>query len=75
MTTPDYWAVSATVSRDHPAGWGGARQVPTFYLSTVVQGITGEDHAHRVASAMLADLVDDPDAVLSVTVAPVGGEA
>jgi hypothetical protein len=67
LASPRFYAVTAQVTRTRPDGWTTSRQVPTFYLNTAVQGILTDDHAHRVAAGMLADLVDDPDADIVVT--------
>jgi hypothetical protein len=67
LTGPRFYAVTAQVTRTRPDGWTTSRQVPTFYLNTAVQGILSDEHAHRVAAGMLAELVDDPDADIVVT--------
>lgn len=67
LASPRFYAVTAQVNRTRPDGWTSSRQVPTFYLNTAVQGILNDEHAHRVAAALIADLVDDPDADIIVT--------
>jgi hypothetical protein len=67
LAGPRFYAVTAQVTRTRPDGWTTSRQVPTFYLNTAVQGILSDEHAHRVAAGMLAELVDDPDADIVVT--------
>lgn len=62
----EMWVIGALVERTSPDGWTSSRQVPTFYLHPNVQGTLTEADAVRVASGMLSELVDDPDAVFHV---------
>lgn len=54
------WRVTAQVTRVQD-GWQSSRQVPTFYLDSDLQGITGAEHAIRVAQEVI-----DPYAELAV---------
>lgn len=55
------YAIHATVVRDD-GGYTFAAQCPTFFLDENVQGITGEDHATRIARRMFTDMgVPDND--------------
>jgi hypothetical protein len=47
------YAITATVTREQSNGYVSNRQVPTFYLAENVQGITSEEHARRIALAII----------------------
>lgn len=51
----DYlWQITAQIEVDAENGWTGSRQVPTFLLDPDVQGITGREHAVRIAEEILS---------------------
>jgi uncharacterized protein (UPF0212 family) len=50
------YQVQATVSRIDEHGWSLAKQVPTFFLSSDIQGITSVEHAERIAREMLREI-------------------
>lgn len=49
---PDFYCIQATYHY-HEDGWNRMGQVPTFYLSTKVQGITSAEHAVEIATEVL----------------------
>ena len=49
------YGVQGTVTLSMEGGWQTTRQLPTFYLSADVQGITSADHAERIARRMLSE--------------------
>lgn len=51
--------------------WEGARMVPTFYLDSDVQGITGVEHAARVAAEVVNPLGLIPADDIAVYTVPV----
>lgn len=51
------YAIQATITRELKGGWQSTRSLPTFYLHPRVQGITGPDHAAKIAR----DIVDPLD--------------
>lgn len=68
---PRLWAVQAQVVTETFDGTV-SRQVPTFYLDPVVQGITGQEGAVTVASDILMTMAgDSPEVNLHVSVEPV----
>lgn len=62
------WAITATVTYYSfvAEGWQTTRQVPTFYLNENVQGIISEEHAKRIARAIVNPF-DNPDITVSIT--------
>ena len=73
LAIPDVlYAVSARVQRYDVEGWRCTVDLPTFYLDSRVQGITGEDHAREIVRDMLARLGhDSADVQVSATLAPI----
>lgn len=48
------WAIQARVIRFHGQELtAGSRDLPTFFLSERVQGITGEEHAVSIARSII----------------------
>ena len=62
------YQLTVTVETTSADGWTGARQLPTFYLDSDVQGIVSADHAERIARRMLTDV--NPDATFHITTTP-----
>lgn len=60
------YAIDAHVTYRTPDGWAGSRDLPTFYLHPNVQGITGTEHAERIALGMLAEVVTACAAAIGV---------
>lgn len=72
------WAITAQVEVHRPAegypnGWTSSRQVPTFYLDPLVQGILTEAGAVKIAEDILstAGAVDGESVTLHVTATPI----
>lgn len=60
------YCVSATIQ--HTDGvWTKSREVPTFFLSTFVQGIAGESHAERIACDII-NPANDPNITVNPNV-------
>ncbi len=52
LSTSTTYAITATVTREG-VGWQQSRQIPAFYLDSNVQGIVSEEHAQKVAMAII----------------------
>ena len=66
------YVVQATVSTDHQ-GWWASRVLPTFLLDPVVQGITGPEHATRIAREII-DPWHEYDCTITATAVADGAE-
>ena len=47
------WYCVQAVRKEKRGEWNASEQVPTFYLSADVQGITSEEHASKIAQDIL----------------------
>jgi hypothetical protein len=56
-----YYTITARVTRMLPCGWQSSTGLPTFFLSSDVQGIINVDHARQIARTMIEALAPDCD--------------
>jgi hypothetical protein len=69
------YAIQAQILTCTSDGYEGSRSVPTFYLDSDVQGLTGAGHAAEVAADVINALHVIPPGNLRVTACPAGEPA